>query len=221
MRFPTTEAFWLQHESSLKWGFLLGAFVICALWETFRPRRILAASTGRRWTRHAILAFVFNSPLTWLLRLNAVMVALAVNGSHYGLLNRGALPLWLRCLLCVLILDLFKYVQHRLYHAIPVLWRIHQVHHADPDFDWSTSLLFHPGELLLSEGSYLGLIAILAPPPLAVLGVELAVILQNIFVHANVKVPARLDMRLRGLLITPDMHRGGHRSRLELLRRGQ
>jgi sterol desaturase/sphingolipid hydroxylase (fatty acid hydroxylase superfamily) len=202
--------YWLQHEGNLKWALLVGAFTICALWETFRPRRELTVPTGRRWTRHAILAFALNSPLAWLLRLNALAVSIAVANSGYGVLNRPLFPWWARCVLSVLILDLFKYAQHRLYHAIPALWRVHRVHHADPDFDWSTSLLFHPGELLLTEGSYLALIALLAPPPLAVLGVELSVIAQNIFVHANVMLPARVEHALRRFLITPDMHRIHH-----------
>ncbi len=210
MWFQTTEAYWLQHEGSLKGGLLLAAFVICAVWETFRPRRFLAAPTGRRWLHNAILAFAFNSPLALLLRLNAVMVALAVSNTRHGLLNHQVVPLWLRFLLTILLLDIFKYAQHRLYHAVPALWRIHQVHHSDPDFDWSTSLLFHPGELLLTEGSYLALIAVLAPPPLAVLGIELAVVVQNTFVHANVDIPRWLDARLRAFLITPDMHRIHH-----------
>jgi len=108
------------------------------------------------------------------------------------------------------LLDLLRYGQHYVYHAVPLLWRIHQVHHADPDFDWSTSLRFHPVEALLTHGIYLAMIALLALPALALLCVELAHVLQDVFVHANVAVPGWIDNGLRRWLITPDMHRIHH-----------
>ena len=205
-----TESFWLEHRASLERGALLAAFVIFAVWETYRPRRGLIAPTGRRWMHHAILGLVINSPLSWIFPASAVVVAAAARGSVYGVLNRGALPAWVQAAAAILLLDLLRYAQHRIYHAIPVLWRIHRVHHADCDYDWSTGLVFHPGEALLTQGSYLAVIAVLAPPPLAVLGLELATIVQNIFEHANITLPPGIDARLRRVLITPDTHRVHH-----------
>lgn len=186
----------------------------CSLWETFRPRRALIASAGRRWTRHAILSFVINSPLTWIYPVSAVVVAASVQNSPYGLLNRAGVPAVARYLAAILLLDLVRYGQHRLYHSVPILWRIHQVHHADPDCDWSTSLLFHPFEVALTQVSYLALVALLVPPPLAVLGLELVSIVQTIFEHANVALPEPLDAALRRFLITPDVHRIHHSDRI-------
>lgn len=208
MVLPLTEFSWLPR--SLDGNVLLGAFVTFALCETFRPRRALAAPVARRWINNALLGLVVNSPVTWIYPASAVALAAAVSTSSYGLLNRGVPPFWVRCILSFLLLDLLRYAQHRVYHAFPFLWRIHRVHHSDPDYDWSTSLLFHPGELLLTQGSYLAAIAILAPPPVAVLGLELATIVQNVFEHANVAVPTRTDAFLRRFLITPDMHRIHH-----------
>jgi sterol desaturase/sphingolipid hydroxylase (fatty acid hydroxylase superfamily) len=199
-----------QHEGSLKWALLLLAFVIFALWETYDPRRVLVASTARRWGSHALLWFVCSASAVWIFRASAVVVASAAGANRYGLLNRQGIPYWIRCIIAVLLLDLFRYGQHYVYHAVPVLWRIHQVHHADPDFDWSTSLRFHPGEALLTQGIHLAVIALLAPPALAVLCVELAGVVQDIFVHANVAVPAWVDHGLRRWMITPDMHRIHH-----------
>lgn len=199
-----------QHEGSLKWALPLLAFVIFALWETYHPRRILVASAARRWSGHAILSFLSYTSQGWIYRASAVVVASAASASRYGLLNRDAVPYWVRFVVAVLVLDLWRYGQHYLYHAVPVLWRIHQVHHADPDFDWSTSLRFHPGEALLSHGSHLAVIALLAPPALAVLLLEFAVLVENMFVHANVAIPSRIDAGLRRWLITPDMHRIHH-----------
>jgi sterol desaturase/sphingolipid hydroxylase (fatty acid hydroxylase superfamily) len=199
-----------QHESSLRWALPLLAFVIFALWETYRPRRVLLASTARRWGGHAILSFLCYTSSAWIYRAGAVAVASAASASRYGLLNREAVPYWVRCVIAVLLLDLLRYGQHYLYHAVPVLWRIHQVHHSDPDYDWSTSQRFHPGEALLTQGVYLIVIAVLAPPALAVLCLELADVVENIFVHANVTIPRRIDAGLRRWVITPDMHRIHH-----------
>jgi sterol desaturase/sphingolipid hydroxylase (fatty acid hydroxylase superfamily) len=129
-------------------------------------------------------------------------------------LNRSGLPVFLRYIIAILFLDLARYAQHRLYHFVPILWRIHRVHHADPDCDWSTSLLFHPIEVVLTQASYLAVVAILAPPPLAVLGLELASILLTFLEHANVAIPERIDAILRRLLITPDVHRIHHSDQL-------
>jgi sterol desaturase/sphingolipid hydroxylase (fatty acid hydroxylase superfamily) len=199
-----------QHEGILQWALLLLAFVIFALWETYFPRRVLIASTARRWGSHAILSFLCNTSGVWIYRASAVVVASAAGSSRYGLLNRQAIPFGVRCIIAVLLLDLLRYGQHYLYHAVPVLWRIHQVHHSDPDYDWSTSMRFHPGEFLLTQGSYLAVIALMAPPALAVLCLELADVVENIFVHANVAVPGWIEAVLRPWLVTPDMHRIHH-----------
>jgi sterol desaturase/sphingolipid hydroxylase (fatty acid hydroxylase superfamily) len=198
---------------------LLAAFGIFAVWETFRPRRRLIAPVGRRWIHAALLAFLINSPLGWIYPATAVMLASAVSTSSYGLMNRGALPAWLRFVIGFVLLDLLRYGQHRLYHAIPGLWRIHRVHHSDPDCDWSTSLLFHPGEVLLSQLTYLGVIALLAPPPLAVLCLEVVTIAQNIFEHANIAIPARVDGITRRIFVTPDVHHIHHSEDLSDLNR--
>jgi sterol desaturase/sphingolipid hydroxylase (fatty acid hydroxylase superfamily) len=199
-----------QYEGSFKWALLLLAFVVFALWETYRPRRALVASTARRWGSHAILWFLGSVSAGWIYRASAVVVASAAAASRYGLLNREPVPYWIRCIIAVLLLDLLRYGQHCLYHVVPVLWRIHQVHHADPDYDWSTGLRFHPAEVLLTQGVYLAAIALLTPPALAVLCLELADVVVNIFVHANVIVHPWIDAGLRRFLITPDMHRIHH-----------
>jgi sterol desaturase/sphingolipid hydroxylase (fatty acid hydroxylase superfamily) len=204
------ESFWLPRETGLLWGVLLLTFVAVARWETVRPRRVLIEPTGRRWAAHATIWFLCCLCVLWIYRGSAVVVALAVSHSQYGLLNREVVPMGVRCVIAVLLLDLVRYGQHYLYHSVPLLWRIHRVHHGDPDYDWSTGLRFHPVEVLLTQGSYLAIIAIVAPPPLAVLGLELADAAVNFFSHANVAVPFKVETRLRRFLITPDMHRIHH-----------
>jgi sterol desaturase/sphingolipid hydroxylase (fatty acid hydroxylase superfamily) len=213
LNFWLNESQWRSHEGILQWTVLLLAFIVFAIWETFRPHKAPGASAGRRWTHHAILSFLINSPLAWLSPISAVAAAVAVSHSPYGLLNRVSFSTSARYVLAILLLDLARYGQHRLYHSIPALWRIHRVHHADPDCDWSTSLLFHPGEVILSQASYLAVVALLAPPPLAVLGLEIISILQTVFEHANIEIPERIDAFLRRFLITPDLHRIHHSDR--------
>jgi sterol desaturase/sphingolipid hydroxylase (fatty acid hydroxylase superfamily) len=205
-----SQAYWLEHASSIKNGLLLASFTLFALWETFQPRRNLTTPAGRRWASNSAITLLFATPTTLVTRVSNVLLAMAVAHSRYGLLNREAVPLWIRFVLAILALDLFRYGAHRLYHSIPALWRVHQVHHADPDFDWSTSFLFHPGEFLLSQLAYFGAIAILAPPAIAVLGLEVIMVAQNLFVHANVRLSPWLDGALRQVVVTPDMHRVHH-----------
>lgn len=210
MSLQSLESLWLPREANLLWGVLIVTFVAFALWETLRPRRALITPTGPRWAGHAIIWILGCFCVVWIYRGSAVAVALAVSRSPYGLLNREILPIGARCLIAVLLLDLLRYGQHYLYHSVSVLWRVHRVHHGDPDYDWSTGLRFHPLEVLLTQGSYLAVIAILAPPPLAVLGLELADAAVNFFSHANVAVPSKFETLLRRFLITPDMHRIHH-----------
>ena len=204
------ESFWFQYESSLRWGLLLGAFAVFAVWETLCPRRVLAAPTARRWVGHTLLSFLNGTVTTWVFRAAAVVVAAAASSSRYGLLNRQGLPFWARCLLAVLLIDLLRWSQHYAYHAISLLWRVHKVHHSDPDFDWSTGFRFHPLEVLITHGSYLAVIAVAAPPAIAVLGFELAEVVLATFAHANVNFPRWMEAALRAFLITPDMHRIHH-----------
>jgi len=205
-----SESYWFSHAGSAKSWLLLSAFAIIALWETFQPRKEPATPTGRRWANNAAVNFLLLAPLAVWLRLSGVVTALAVAHSRYGVLNHALIPFWMQCVAAVLLLDLLRYGQHYLYHALPPLWRVHQVHHSDPDFDWSTGFLFHPGEFLLSQAVYLGVIALLAPPAIAVLGLEVLLVAQNIFVHANVRLPLRIDRVLRRAIVTPDMHRVHH-----------
>src|SRR5437660_12133403 len=176
-------------QSDPRTALFLLAFVVFAVWETFLPRRVAIASTARRWTAHAALWFISDVGIGWIYRASVVVTAAAVSGSRYGLLNREIAPFWARCIVAVLLLDLVRYGQHYLYHSVGVLWRIHQVHHADLDYDWSTGLRFHPVEALLTQGSYLAVVAALAPPPAAVFGLEMATIAVNLFVHANIAPP--------------------------------
>lgn len=201
---------WIQIESVAYWFLLVGAFLGTACWESFRPKRPLSGPVTRRWGNHALIHVVCSIVSMGLFRASPVITAVAFTGSRFGLLNKAWLPFAVRCVLTVLLLDLLKYAIHRAFHTVPLLWRMHQVHHSDPDFDVSTAWRVHPMELILTQGAYLAAIAFLAPPPAAVLIAELANVFHSFFGHANASLPPWMEKPVLSVFVTPDMHRIHH-----------
>jgi sterol desaturase/sphingolipid hydroxylase (fatty acid hydroxylase superfamily) len=200
---------WIRIESAAYWSVFVVAFLACAIWESFRPKRNFSG-TERRWGKHGILLIICTVASVALYRISPVVMALNVTGSRFGLLNRTWLPFAARCVIAILALDLVRYSTHRLSHSVGALWRFHQVHHSDPDFDISTALRVHPIEVVLTQGAYLLTVAVLAPPVVAVLIAELGSILQSFFSHANASLPRWVEKPLRAVFVTPDMHRIHH-----------
>jgi len=137
-------------------------------------------------------------------------MALAAETGCWGLLNLLPLPAWSRVVLALMLLDLAIYLQHRLFHAVPFLWRLHRVHHADPDYDLTTALRFHPLEIGLSLAVKCAAIVAIGAPALAVLVFEIVLNGAAMLNHANGRLPLAIDRRLRWLVVTPDMHRVHH-----------
>jgi sterol desaturase/sphingolipid hydroxylase (fatty acid hydroxylase superfamily) len=140
----------------------------------------------------------------------AVGLALVCEARGWGLLQVMALPAWQTIPLSVVALDLAIYLQHVLFHAVPALWRLHRMHHADQDIDVTTGIRFHPVEILLSMGIKLGVVAALGTPAVAVLVFEVLLNATSMFNHSNVRMPLWLDRILRWVVVTPDMHRVHH-----------
>jgi sterol desaturase/sphingolipid hydroxylase (fatty acid hydroxylase superfamily) len=140
----------------------------------------------------------------------AVGFALLAQPRGWGLFNSVSLPPWLRIIVCLFVLDFAIYLQHRLFHSIPVLWRLHRMHHADLDIDVTTGARFHPIEILLSLGIKFLVIVPLGVPWLAVLLFEIGLNASSMFNHSNVRMPLALDRILRWVIVTPDMHRVHH-----------
>jgi sterol desaturase/sphingolipid hydroxylase (fatty acid hydroxylase superfamily) len=168
-----------------------------------------------RWGRHVLLLAISAAFAKVILRVNPMLVAAAVADSRFGILNKPGLPLALRCAATVLVLDLAQYFMHRTYHAVGFLWRIHEVHHSDPDYDVSTAGRFHPLETLMGQAGTLAVIALLAPPPIAVFGYEVLSMLLNFFTHANASLPRPVERILRVAFVTPEMHRTHHSEEME------
>ena len=197
-------------EAAIRLGFFFGILVLVALWELARPRRRLTHPRWLRWYANLGLA-AFNTTLVWLL-VPLVPVALAViaESRGWGLLNLVELPFWLEVLLAVIVLDFAIYLQHVVFHAVPALWRLHRMHHADLDFDVTTGARFHPVEILLSVAIKLAAVALIGAPAAAVLIFEILLNATSMFNHGNLRMPAWLDRMLRWIVVTPDMHRVHH-----------
>jgi sterol desaturase/sphingolipid hydroxylase (fatty acid hydroxylase superfamily) len=137
-------------------------------------------------------------------------MAFLAQRNGWGLFNLVPLPAWITIPVAVLLLDLIIYGQHVVFHAVPVLWRLHRMHHADLEFDVTTGVRFHPGEFVLSMLIKLAAVAALGVPPTAVLVFEVLLNATSMFNHGNVRIPSGLDRGLRLVLVTPDMHRVHH-----------
>jgi sterol desaturase/sphingolipid hydroxylase (fatty acid hydroxylase superfamily) len=200
----------LDHESTIRLGFFLGAFALLSIWELFAPRRALETSKVIRWTNHVALAIVNILMIRVLFPLVAVGLAVFVNERGTGLLNMFPVPYPLAIVASLLAFDLAVYLIHLAFHTAPVLWRMHRVHHADVDFDVATALRFHPLQMVLSALVKFAVILVLGPPVLAVLLFETVFHALLLFNHTNVRIPPAVDRVLRWFVVTPDMHRVHH-----------
>ncbi len=199
-----------DYEPAIRLSAFLGIFAIMALWEVAAPRRRLSLSRLARWPGN-IGIVVFNTVvLRILFPTAAVGVALAAKDSGWGLFNILAAPEWLAMILSVVILDLAIYLQHVLVHFVPLLWRLHRMHHTDLDYDVTTGARFHPIEIIVSMGLKLMVVSAIGAPPLAVLVFEVILNATAMFNHGNVMIPGPVDRALRLFIVTPDMHRVHH-----------
>jgi sterol desaturase/sphingolipid hydroxylase (fatty acid hydroxylase superfamily) len=180
------------------------------LWEILAPRRSPQVGRRHRWPHNLLLVVVDTLALRLLFPLTAVGAGLIAAEQSWGLLNLITLPTWFSVILALVALDFVIYLQHRLFHAAPWLWRLHRLHHADLEFDVTTGIRFHPIEIVLSMGIKLTAIVMLGAPALAVLIFEVVLNATSMFNHANVRLPDWLDRRLHFFVVTPDMHRVHH-----------
>jgi sterol desaturase/sphingolipid hydroxylase (fatty acid hydroxylase superfamily) len=200
----------LAHEPVIRLGAFAGIFALMALWELFAPRRHQAIGRLRRWPSNLGIVALNTLLVRFAFPTAAVGLALLAEPRGWGLLPALGAPSWLVIAAAVVLLDLAIYLQHVLFHAVPVLWRLHRMHHADLEFDVTTGARFHPIEILLSMAIKLGVIAALGAPAAAVLVFEVLLNGTSMFNHGNVRLPTGLDRVLRWLVVTPDMHRVHH-----------
>lgn len=204
-----TESF-LAQEATLRLTVFLAVLVAMALWEVAAPRRRQDIPRVIRWTNNLALVAVDTVILRLTFPILAVGLALMAEERGWGLFNALDVPLWLAVLLSILLLDLAIYLQHVLFHAVPGLWRLHRMHHADLEFDVTTGLRFHPVEIVLSMVIKLAVVAALGAPAVAVLLFEVLLNATALFNHANIRLPTAVDRVVRWVMVTPDMHRVHH-----------
>ena len=198
------------YEPVIRLAAFAGVFIAMAVWEFVVPRRKQAIGRGRRWPNNLGVVVVNTLLVRIAFPTTAVGLAIVAEARGFGLFNVIALPAWVAVVASVVILDLAIYLQHVLFHAVPALWRLHRMHHADLEFDVSTGLRFHPIEIVLSMLIKFAVVAALGAPALSVLVFEVLLNATSMFNHANVRIPLGIDRVLRWLLVTPDMHRVHH-----------
>lgn len=188
-------------------GMVLIAMMVA---EAAAPRRRLRYARLIRWPNNIGLTVISSLLTRLVVPVAGVALAATAQAGGFGVFNRIALPPWVEVAIAVALLDLVIYGQHRLFHAVPWLWRFHRMHHSDPDFDVTTALRFHPIEIWLSALIKLAAIAAIGAAPLAVLMFEVVLNATAMFNHSNTALPRWLDQALRPILVTPDMHRVHH-----------
>ncbi len=198
------------YEPLVRLGIFAAVFVAMAVWELLTPRRPQAIGRNWRWPNNLGVLAVDALLVRVLLPIAAVGLALVAKAHGFGLFNIIALPTWASIVLSVILLDLAIYLQHVLFHAVPALWRLHRMHHADLEFDVTTGLRFHPIEILLSTGIKLAVVATFGTPAAAVLIFEVLLNATSMFNHGNIRVAPEIDRVLRWFVVTPDMHRVHH-----------
>ncbi|MCW8835271.1 MAG: sterol desaturase family protein [Rhodospirillales bacterium] len=202
--------FILANEPVLRLGAFLGVFTIMALWEMMAPCRPLSQPKLKRWFANLGIVAIDTLAVRLLVPIAAVGVAVIAAERGWGVFNLVDLPLWMELVLAVVIMDFAIYIQHVMFHAVPVLWRLHMVHHADLDYDVTTGARFHPIEILLSVGIKMAVIVLIGAPAAAVVVFEVLLNATAMFNHSNIRLPKALDGVLRLFLVTPDMHRVHH-----------
>lgn len=199
----------IANEAGVRLLAFAAVLAMLALAERVWPARG-DARPARRQVHNLGLVLIDTAVLRLAFPVLAVALAASLEKSGAGLLNRLGWSSWVSVPLAILVLDLAIYWQHRLMHVVPLLWRMHRVHHSDLAFDVSTGVRFHPFEIAVSMVIKLGLIALLGAPALAVVIFEVVLSMGSLFTHTDIALPTRLDRALRRVLVTPSMHRIHH-----------
>jgi sterol desaturase/sphingolipid hydroxylase (fatty acid hydroxylase superfamily) len=200
----------LAHEPTIRLAAFLGVLAAMAAWEVAAPRRRREIPRVIRWTNNLALVVLDTAILRLSFPVLAVGLAVMAEERQWGLFNTVDAPLWVAVIASMLLLDLAIYLQHVMFHAVPGLWRLHRMHHADLDFDATTGLRFHPVEILISMAIKLAAVGALGAPAVAVLLFEVLLNATALFNHANIDLPRPVDRILRLFVVTPDMHRVHH-----------
>ena len=197
-------------ELTIRLAFFFGVLAFVAVWEVIAPRRVLTDNKGRRWFANLSLVVIDTAVVRILVPVLPFSMALMTQERSWGILNNIILPNWIKIALAVVALDLIIYLQHVLFHFLPILWRLHRMHHTDLDIDVTTGNRFHPIEIVISVGIKLAAVALIGPPVIAVIVFEVVLNATSQFNHGNIRIQKTADSWLRLVVVTPDMHRVHH-----------
>lgn len=200
----------MKNEVTVRLASFLIVFILIALWELAAPRRQPAVSKSRRWFANLGIVFLNSALVRVAMPILPVGLAIFAQEKGWGLLNVLALPFPVKVIVGIVLLDLVVYLQHVMFHAVPILWRLHMMHHADLDYDLTTGLRFHPVEIIISMGIKLAAVAAIGPSAFTVILFEILLNGLATFNHGNIYIPYAIDRVLRLFLVTPDMHRVHH-----------
>ena len=198
------------NDTWIRLGVFITLLTVMILWESLRPNRLSPVSKGKRWLSNFSMVLLGALVARLMIPTGLATIAIFAQNNHLGMWNHFSITLWLSVPISVLLFDCLIYWQHRLFHRIPMFWRIHRVHHADPHLDASTGLRFHPLEIALSLVVKIAAVLLMGAPVLAILIFEVLLNATSIFNHSNIKLPAKLDRLLRMLIVTQSMHRIHH-----------
>lgn len=199
-----------EYESYIRLGSFLGIFALLTIWEISSPKRELLQLRRFRWFSNIGLIVLSSVLIRFILPTAAVGVALHVEQEQLGFLNLYELPFIVQFIFAFILLDLAIYFQHVMFHALPLFWRFHRVHHSDLDCDITTGLRFHPFEMIISIVFKFLIIASIGAPVLAVVLFEIILNAASMFTHSNIKIPSTIERMVRWFIVTPDMHRIHH-----------
>lgn len=197
-------------EQTIRLAIFISLLLFFGLLEHLKPKRQLQISKARRWTNNFSLSFLNTITVSLLLPFAGIGAAILAEEMNWGLFNKLNISFWISIPIYVLVFDLTIYLQHRLFHVVKPLWRLHRVHHTDLDYDVSTGIRFHPLSIVISTLIKLSLVLIMGPPVIAVLISEVLLNATSMFNHSNLRIPRWLERCLRLFLVTPDMHRIHH-----------
>ena len=205
-----TSQYILTHETTIRMSFFFGLLLLMGVWEWFAPKRPSTQSKPVRWFNNLSLVFLNSFVVRVLFPGAAVAMAVFAEKQGWGILHYYDLAPVLAIVIAIVLMDLTIYLQHVMAHAVPLLWRLHQVHHVDLDYDVTTGSRFHPLEIVFSMLVKFAIIVVLGVPVVAVVIFEVILNGMAMFNHGNVGLPKRLDSFIRLFVVTPDMHRVHH-----------
>ncbi|MEK9754263.1 MAG: sterol desaturase family protein [Rhodospirillaceae bacterium] len=202
--------FVLEFETQIRLSAFFGVLLVMATWEWVSPKLPQTLPRTKRWPANIGIVVLNTLLVRILFPVLPVGVAAIAEARGWGLFVLAPVPGWIAFFVSVLILDLAIYVQHVMFHKVPVLWRLHRMHHADTAIDVTTGARFHPIEIVLSIVIKMAVVALLGAPAPAVVVFEVLINATAMFNHANLSLPESVDRLLRLVMVTPDMHRVHH-----------